>query len=105
VKKLLFLVAFAGSVTFGAACTSELEEACNNFVTARNGCEGQNEDEPPLYSTDLCGNIDVECKEYYACAAESECKEDAEGKFRLQTRAAECELPENKECTDADLRP
>lgn len=104
-KKLLFLVAFAGSVTFGAACTSELEEACNDFVTARNSCEDQNEDEPPLYSTDLCGNIDAECKEYYACAAASECKEDSQGKFRLQAKAAGCELPENKECTDADLRP
>jgi len=105
VKKLLFLVAFAGSATLGAACTSELEEACNDFVSTRDGCEAQNGDPPPMYSTDLCGNIDDECKEFYTCAAAAPCEEDAEGKFRLQTKAAGCALPENKECTDADLRP
>lgn len=105
VKKLLFLVAFAGSVTLGAACTSDLEEACNDFVSARDSCESQNESEPPMYSIDLCGNIDADCKEFYTCAAAAECKEDSQGMFRLATKDAGCKLPENKECTDADLRP
>jgi len=105
VKKLLFLVAFAGSATLGAACTSELEEACNDFVTARNACESQNDDPPPLYSTDLCGNIDPDCKEFYTCAAAAECAPNPDKKFRLQIRNAGCVAPEKKECTDADLRP
>ncbi|MBA3544858.1 MAG: hypothetical protein H0T76_00085 [Nannocystis sp.] len=103
-KKLLFLVAFAGSATLGAACTSELTEACNDFVSARDGCEVQNGDPMPPYSTDLCGNIDEECREFYTCAAAAECKENPDGKFRLQTKSAGCVSPENKECTDADLR-
>ena len=103
-KKLLFLVAFAGSATLGAACTSELTEACNDFVAARDGCEAQNGDPMPPYSTDLCGNIDEECREFYTCAATAPCEENPDGKFRLQTKSASCVAPENKECTDADLR-
>ena len=106
-KKLLFLVAFAGSVTFGAACTSELEESCNAFVAARDGCEAPNAAEPQTYTTDLCGNVDADCKEYYVCAAAAPCEnegDDEEPKFRLQLKAAKCVLPENKECTDSDLR-
>jgi len=109
VKKLLFLVAFAGSVTLGAACTSELTEACNDFVTARDSCEAPNGDPPQVYTTDLCGNVDAECKEYYLCAAAAECEnendeDDEFTKFRLQIKEAGCVLPENKECTDSDLR-
>ncbi len=110
-KKLLFLVAFAGSVTLGAACTSELTEACNDFVAARDACEAPNGDPPQMYSTDLCGNVDAECQDFYLCAAAAECKDENENdddaevtKFRLQIKAAKCELPENKECTDSDLR-
>ena len=105
VKKLLFLVAFAGSVTLGAACTSELTEACNDFVAARDACEAPNGDPPQMYSTDLCGNVDAECQDFYLCAAAAECKEDSQGKFRLAAKDAGCKAPENKECTDADLRP
>ena len=101
-KKLLFLVAFAGSVTVGAACTSELTEACEDFVDVRDACELQNGDPPPTYSYDLCDNIDPERKEFYLCAVAQTC-EEVNDKFRLQYKD-NCEQPENKECTDADLR-
>lgn len=105
-KKLLFLVAFVGSAVTGAACTSDLKEACNDFVSARNSCEEQNLDDPPPYSIDLCANIDADCEEYYNCAALAACTQSKkDDKFRLDTVAAGCVQPENKECTDADLRP
>jgi hypothetical protein len=106
VKKLLFLVAFVGSASLGAACSSDLTEACENFVDTRDACEALNGDDPPPYSIDLCANIDAECEEFYRCAASAPCdKNKSDGKYRLQAAMAECKQPENKECTDADLRP
>lgn len=104
-KKLLFLVAFVGSAATGAACSSALTEACEEFVSSRDGCEELNGDGPPLYGFDLCANIDPDCEEFYKCAATAECKEAKDSKMRLDTVGAGCIQPENKECTDADLRP
>lgn len=104
-KKLLFLVAFVGSAVTGAACSSPLSEACDDFVSVRNSCEDLNMDPPPMYGFDLCANIDADCQEFYECAAQAECKEAKDNKFRLATVEAGCVQPENKECTDADLRP
>ncbi len=105
-KKLLFLVAFVGSTAVGSACNQALTQACEDFVKARNSCEDLNGDEPPLYGFNLCDNIDPDCEEYYTCAATAECAENkSDGKFRLQGGKVEgCVQPENKECTDADLR-
>ena len=105
VKKLLFVVAFVGSVAVGAACNNALAESCNDFKSARDGCEVQNGDPPPVYGFDLCDNIDPDCEEFYNCAAAAPCeKPEGAEKFRLQIGTAMCEQPENKECTDADLR-
>jgi hypothetical protein len=104
VKKLLFLVAFVGSAVTGAACNSSLSEACEDFVSARNSCEDLNMDGPPMYGFDLCANIDADCEEFYKCAVTAACEEAKDDKFRLNTVAAGCVQPENKECTDADLR-
>ncbi len=105
-KKLLFLVAFVGSAAVGGACTNALTEACNDFVSVRDACEAQNMDPPPMYGFDLCANIDPECEEFYNCAAAAPCEENpGDGKWRIQANSAGCTQPENKECTDADLRP
>lgn len=104
-KKLLFLVAFAGSATFGAACTSDLTKACEDFVDVRNGCEAQNGDPPPEFPFDLCANIDAECEDFYVCAVSAPCeKKKGDERFRLQYKDFGCVQPENKECTDSDLR-
>lgn len=105
-KKLLFLVAFVGSAALGGACTNALTEACNDFVSVRNACEAQNADDPPPYSIDLCANIDPECEEFYNCAVDAPCEASkSDGRFRIQATGFGCMQPENKECTDADLRP
>ena len=104
-KKLLFLVAFVGSAATGAACNNSLSESCNDFKSARDACEAQNGDPEPMYGFDLCENIDADCEEFYNCAAAAPCEQNkGDGKWRLQAAAAKCEQPENKECTDADLR-
>lgn len=105
-KKLLFLVAFVGSAALGGACSQALQQSCESFVKARNSCEDLNGDDPPLYGFNLCDNIDPDCEEYYNCAADAPCEENkSDGKYRLQTSKVEgCTQPENKECTDADLR-
>lgn len=106
VKKLLFLVAFVGSVAVGAACNNALTESCEDFKSARDACELQNGDDPPMYGFDLCDNIDADCEEFYRCASVAACEQKkGDKKWRLQTTAAGCKQPENKECTDADLRP
>ncbi|HEY0138283.1 MAG TPA: hypothetical protein VGB85_29565 [Nannocystis sp.] len=104
-KKLLFLVAFVGSVATGAACNNSLTESCKDFRSARDACEDQNGDPAPMYGFDLCDNIDPDCEEFYNCAAAAPCEQNKnDDKWRLQLAAAECKQPENKECTDADLR-
>lgn len=123
-KKLLYVVAFVSSATLGAACSSDLKEACEDFVSTRDACEAMSPpdaDEVPKYSIDMCANIDPECQAYFECAILAECKEDANDKFRLDLKGLnaqlekdakaqkiefiECREPENKACTDADLRP
>jgi hypothetical protein len=106
VKKLMFLVAFVGSAAVGGACNQGLKQACEDFVAARNSCEDLNGDPPPIYGFNLCENIDEDCEEFYNCAASAPCEENkSDGKFRLQAGKVEgCVQPENKECTDADLR-
>jgi hypothetical protein len=87
----------------------------------------------PKYSVDMCANIDPECQAFFECAVlaapvepEEEnldfCNVDRNSKkSRLDLRAlnaqllkdskefgfeyVECREPENKACTDADLRP
>jgi hypothetical protein len=114
VKKFPFVVAFAafvGSAITGAACTSDLQQACEDFVSARNTCESFNNDPPPKYGFDLCARIDPDCQEFYECALTVPCEEASDDKFRLNYKKGvvdgvetECVQPENKECTDADLR-
>ena len=96
-KKLLFLVAFVGSAALGGACNNSLKDACEDL----------NGDPPPLYGFNLCDNIEPDCEEYYTCAATAPCdKSKSDDKYRLQAGMVEgCVQPENKECTDADLRP
>ena len=104
-KKLLFLVAFVGSVATGAACNNSLSESCNDFKSVRDSCEAQNGDPPPMYGFELCDNIDADCEAFYNCASAAPCEQNkSDDKFRLQIADAGCEQPENKECTDADLR-
>ncbi|MBL9101424.1 MAG: hypothetical protein JNL82_10735 [Myxococcales bacterium] len=131
-KKLLFIVAFVSSATVGAAaCNSDLKDACEQYVEVRDACEALSPPEPDdeqKYFTDICANIDPDCKEYFECAVlaynESDpdndfCEEDSKGRFRLNVKKmndanlkalgadnyVECKEPENKACTDADLRP
>ncbi len=102
----LFLAAFVGAACVGAACTSSLTEACEEFRTVRDACEAQNLDPPPMYGFDLCENIDPDCEFFYRCVALAPCLlNKQQDKYRLTYTADECPLPENKECTDADLRP
>lgn len=131
VKKLLYVVAFLSSTVAGAAaCGSDLRDACEDFISARDACEALTPPDPEdlqVYFTNVCGNIDPECREFYDCAVlawnpddpENDfCIEDTKDKFRLDIAAmnkankealgeayVECKEPENKACTDADLRP
>ena len=43
----------------------------------------------------LCDDVATECREYYKCAADSDCKESG-GVYRLASMA--CTMPEGKEC-------
>lgn len=142
-KKLLFIVAFVSSATVGAvACSSDLKDACEEFIEVRDACEALSPPEPEdkqKYFTDLCANIDPDCLEFFQCAiaaaapagstADSQeddedddfCDKDSKDRFRLDIKAlnafnmaeaakagvefVECKEPENKACTDADLRP
>lgn len=123
-KKLLFVVAFVSSATLGAACKNDLKSACEEYVDIRNECEAYSppdEDEAPKYMVDMCANIDPECQHYYECAIYAPCNKDRRDKYRLDieelnkslqetadkqnTEFVECKEPENKACTDADLRP
>ena len=120
-KKILYVVAFVSSASIGAAaCSSDLKQACEDFVETRDACEALTPPDPEnlqKYTTDLCGNIDPECKAYYECAILAPCNE-IKDHFRLDVGALndqlaqdmgedyiECKEPENKACTDADLRP
>ena len=93
-----FVLAFALG-----ACTAPEVESCESFREKRDACEGMNGNEEEPANFDLCNNVDPECKEFYDCAAQQECKEVG-GVFRLDY-AKTCTMPEDKECTDADLRP
>lgn len=101
--KLSLFFAFSAAIALGAACTSPEAEACEDFKKARDGCEAMNGNEAPAANFDLCENVDPECKEFYECAAATECV-DMGGVFRLNYGKT-CTQPEDKECTDADLRP
>ena len=106
-NKLLCLATFAASLALslvlGVACTSPEAEACENFKEKRDACESMNGDvDAAPVNFDLCANVDPECKEFYECAVTQECK-DIGGVFRLDYYKT-CTQPEDKECTDADLR-
>lgn len=104
VHKIFLSSAFTFCLAFAAgACTAPEVASCEKFKETRDACESQNgnEEEPANY--DLCNNVDPECKEFYDCAAQQECKEIG-GVFRLDYSKT-CTMPEDKECTDADLRP
>lgn len=101
-KKLLFVFTLVGAFTVGA-CTSPEGEACDDFKSARDACEAMNgAQEDDGISYDLCDNVDADCKEFYECAATMPCTEIG-GVFRLDYGKT-CTMPEDKECTDADLR-
>lgn len=89
-------LAFAAAFTL-AACTPPEVEACEQFKETRDACDGQNgsEDDP---DANLCENVDPECKEFYECARQQECKEVG-GVFRLDY-AKICTMPEGKECAE-----
>ncbi len=120
-KKLLFVVAFMSSATFGAACKNDLKDACDVFVEIRNECEALTPPDPedaPKYAIDMCANIDPECQAFFECSIYAPCNEDSNDRYRLDIDAlnkdlqeaaedgeiVECKEPENKACTDADLR-
>ena len=103
--KLLLLSTFLGSLALGAACTSPEVEACEKFKDTRDACEAMNGNEVEPVNFDLCANVDPECKEFYECATSPDVKcEEVGGVFRLNF-AKVCAMPEDKACTDADLRP
>lgn len=134
-KKLFFLVAFVSSTTLGGACGSDLKSACEDYVEARDACEARTPPDPEdaaKYSVNMCANIDPECQAFFECAVLAApvdpeeddldfCNVDSKGKSRLDLKAlnaqlmkdaeefnfeyVECKEPENKACTDADLRP
>lgn len=101
--KLLVLSTFVGSLAVGAACTSPEAEACENFKETRDACEAMNGNEVEPMNFDLCANVDPECREFYECAVQQQCTEVG-GVFRLDYTKT-CTMPEDKACTDADLRP
>ena len=102
---MLFLAAFVGSVAVGAACNNALTESCEDFRSVRDACELQDGVELEMFGFDLCDNIDADCEEFYNCAATAPCEQrKGDKKWRLSTTAAGCKQPENKECTDTDLR-
>ena len=90
-------VAFAFAFTLGA-CTSPEVESCEEFKRQRDVCGEMNGSEVEPEVGDLCANVDAECKEFYDCAREQECKEVG-GVFRLDY-AKICTMPEGKECTE-----
>lgn len=101
--KLILLSTFVGSLAVGTACTSPEAEACEKFKDSRDACEAMNGNEIDPVNFDLCANVDPECKEFYECAVTMECRESG-GVHRLDYYTT-CTMPEDKECTDADLRP
>ncbi len=101
--KLILLSTFLGSLAFGAACTSPEAEACEKFKETRDACEAMNGNEQDPANFDLCANVDPECKEFYECAVQQQCA-TVGGVFRLDYSKT-CTMPEDKACTDADLRP
>jgi hypothetical protein len=101
--KLILLSTFVGSLAVGTACTSPEAEACEKFKDSRDACEAMNGNEIDPVNFDLCANVDPECKEFYECAVQQQCTEVG-GVFRLDYGKT-CTMPEDKACTDADLRP
>lgn len=106
---LVSIVPFSLALALGA-CTAPEIESCESFREVRNNCEALNmfEEKPENY--DLCNNVDPECKEFYDCAAQQACVDvnenvkNADPLWRLDYRE-NCPQPEDKECTDADIRP
>lgn len=97
-KYLQFAVAFVGSALVAlVACTAPEVESCEDFVSAARDCAEMNGD-PLSEFDDLCDDVAVECREYYKCAAQAECKESG-GVYRLASMA--CTMPEGKECVPA----
>lgn len=95
-KHLPFVVAFLFAAAAGA-CKSPETEACEDFVAASQSCSAMNND-PDTELDDLCESVASECREFYKCAAASECKESG-GVYRLSSMA--CTMPEGKECLSA----
>lgn len=94
-KHLYFVAAFVASAVVAlVACTPPEVESCEDFVAAARSCAEMNGD-PSNELDALCDDVAVECREYYKCAAASECKESG-GVYRLESKA--CTMPEGMAC-------
>jgi len=95
VKYFPFVVVFAASTLIGTlGCKPPEVEACEDFVAAAQEC-GLMSGDPRKELDELCEDVAVECREYFACAAGAECKESG-GRYTLDSKA--CTMPEGKEC-------
>ncbi|MDC0720145.1 hypothetical protein [Nannocystis bainbridge] len=125
---------FSFSLAFAlGACTSPEINSCENFREVRGSCDGNNAFRYQPVSYDLCNNVDPECKAFYDCAAALPCVPDARAfVLGVENEAMKiggkpciprsqdpecgkqccpvdnyrtlCQQPEDKECTDEDLR-
>lgn len=129
---LVISSAFGLAFALGA-CTAPEIESCESFRETRNSCEAVNGTYKPV-NFDLCNNVDPECKEFYDCAAALPCIWYDNGRAGLGQERTDakiagkacvprsvdpncgknccpvdnyrilCPQPEDKECTDEDLR-
>lgn len=90
-------VAFALAFSLGA-CTPPEVESCEQFKEKRDACDAMNGSDQEPDNANLCDDVDAECKEFYDCARQQECKDEG-GVFRLDY-AKICTMPEGKECTE-----
>ncbi|WP_143140093.1 hypothetical protein [Nannocystis exedens] len=116
------------------ACTAPEIESCENFREVRSSCDGNNAFRYEPVNYDLCNNVDPECKQFYDCTAALSCVPDSNLTWLLGTEKVDtkiggkpcvprsqdpecgkrccpvefyrtlCPQPEDKECTDDDLR-
>lgn len=104
-----FIVALAAAAFTVGACTSPERESCEEFREVRATCDAYNVFTFKPVNYDLCNNVDPECTEFYECAVQQPCndinanRKNVDPVWRLDYRDA-CPQPEDKECTDEDLR-
>lgn len=127
------LLSFSLAFTLGA-CQAPEAGSCEEFREVRGNCDGNNAFAYEPVNYDLCNNVDPECKEFYDCAAALACVPDPNftwilGRENVDAKVAGkaciprsqdpecgkkccpiesyrtlCPQPEDKECTDDDLR-